>query len=266
MSVRALPGLYYELRNTLRSKNFWCYVTVCILMCMGGYVQGGSLDGAFGLLVGISRFSLDDISMNAIIKWLMPHLLLSVYIGESGERDMRMQRLCLPRYASLRSYWRFQTLKLLVTALVYYALIVLGAALLSWVLGNRMPKVSEAALSWHNLYSGTMPGSWAVMLEIVVRAAATMSLVGLAQLALAWLTGSQSWGMAAFAALMLVPLFAVNARIQRLLPCDMSMYMRGSAVTDGLSLAWVCLLCAMGIVAVVEGLCLATRMRTIIVS
>lgn len=91
MNMRMAHGLNYELRNTLRSRNFWCYVVVCVLLCISGYVQGGAFDGAFGLLAGLRRFSLEDISMYRIIKWLMPHLLLSVYIGECGERDMRMQ-------------------------------------------------------------------------------------------------------------------------------------------------------------------------------
>ena len=117
MNMRMAHGLNYELRNTLRSRNFWCYVVVCVLLCISGYVQGGAFDGAFGLLAGLRRFSLEDISMDRIIKWLMPHLLLSVYIGECGERDMRMQRLSLPRYASLRSYWWFQAFKLLMCRL-----------------------------------------------------------------------------------------------------------------------------------------------------
>ncbi len=81
MNMRMAHGLNYELRNTLRSRNFWCYVVVCVLLCISGYVQGGAFDGAFGLLAGLRRFSLEDISMYRIIKWLMPHLLLSVYRG-----------------------------------------------------------------------------------------------------------------------------------------------------------------------------------------
>ena len=53
MKMRTLHGLHYEIRNTLHSRNFWCYIIVCILMCISGYVQGGAFDGAFGFLAGI---------------------------------------------------------------------------------------------------------------------------------------------------------------------------------------------------------------------
>lgn len=266
MKMRTLHGLHYEIRNTLRSRNFWCYIIVCTLMCISGYVQGGTFDGAFGFLAGIERFSLEDISMNNVIQWLMPHLLLSVYIGECGERDMRMQRLIMPRYATLKSYWRFQAVKLLIISLIYYALIILISSLASYALGNRLIKVSEVVLSRHNLYSGNMPASWLVMLDILLRAGFAMAMVGIVQLALAWFSGSQRFGVAAFALLMLVPLFIVDTNVQRVLPCDMSMYMRGGSVTDGLSLIWVCVICTVGIFATTEILCLAARRRTIIVN
>lgn len=266
MKMRALHGLHYEIRNTLRSRNFWCYIAVCILMCISGYVQGGAFDGAFEFLAGIERFSLEDISMNNVIQWLMPHLLLSVYIGECGERDMRMQRLIMPRYAALKSYWQFQAVKLLIISLIYYALIIFISSLISYILGNRLVKVSEVVLSRHNLYSGNMPASWIVMLDILLRAGLSMAMVGIVQLALAWFTGSQRFGVAAFAMLMIVPLFIIDTDVQRMLPCDMSMYMRGGSVTDGLSLIWVCVICTVGIFAATEILCLASRRRTIIVN
>lgn len=266
MNMRMAHGLNYELRNTLRSRNFWCYVVVCVLLCISGYVQGGAFDGAFGLLAGLRRFSLEDISMYRIIKWLMPHLLLSVYIGECGERDMRMQRLSLPRYASLRRYWRFQAFKLLIVSLVYYALVILGAASASFALGNRMWKISEAALAWYDLYSGYMPSAWMTMLEILLRTSLVMSTVGLVQLALAWFTGEQRWGIAGFAALMLAPLFVMDVRLQRLLPCDMSMYMRGNTVLDGVSAIGVCVMCIVVMLATIEALCASMRFRTIIVN
>lgn len=265
MNMRIAHSLHYELRNTLRSRNFWCYVVVCVLLCISEHVQGGVFDGAFGLLAGFRRFSLEDVSMNKIITWLMPHLLLSVYIGECGERDMRMQRLSMPRYASLRSYWRFQAFKLLIVSFVYYALVILGAALTSYALGNHMWKISEAALAWYNLYSGSLPASWIIMLEILLRTSLVMSTVGLVQLALAWFTGEQRWGIAGFAALMLVSLFVMDGRLQRLLPCDMSMYMRGNTVLDGLSAIWVCVICAGVMWATIEALCALMRFRTIIV-
>ena len=261
MKMRALHGLHYEIRNTLRSRNFWCYIAVCILMCISGYVQGGVFDGAFGFLAGIERFSLEDISMNNVIQWLMPHLLLSVYIGECGERDMRMQRLIMPRYAALKSYWQFQAVKLLIIALIIFI-----SSLISYILGNRLVKVSEVVLSRHNLYSGNMPASWIVMLDILLRAGLSMAMVGIVQLALAWFTGSQRFGVAAFVMLMIVPLFIIDTDVQRMLPCDMSMYMRGGSVTDGLSLIWVCVICTVGIFAATEILCLASRRRTIIVN
>ena len=170
MKMRALHGLHYEIRNTLRSRNFWCYIAVCILMCISEYVQGGAFDGAFGFLAGIERFSLDDISMSKIIGWLMPHLLLSVYIGECGERDMHMQRLIMPRYAALKSYWRFQAVKLLIISLIFFVKIIFISSLISYILGNRLVKVSEVVLSRHNLYSGNMPASWIVMLDVLLRA------------------------------------------------------------------------------------------------
>lgn len=264
--MRTLRGLRYELSNALRSRSFWSYVVVCVLMCISGYVQGGMFDGAFGLLAGLVRVSPEDISMEKAIRWLMPHLLLSVYMGECGERDLRMQRLSLPRCASFRSYWRFQALKLLLISLMYYALIVLGAALVSAALGNRLPKVSEAALAWHGLYSGMLPGAWAMMLEVSLRAALAMALVGLAQLALTWLTGDQRWGMAAFAALMLAPLFVADARVLRALPCDMAMYLRSGAVSDGLNLMWMCAICVVAGLAIIEALCVAARLRTVLVN
>lgn len=266
IKMRALHGLHYEIRNALRSRNFWCYIAVCILMCISGYVQGGAFDGAFGFLAGIERFSLDDISMSKIIGWLMPHLLLSVYIGECGERDMHMQRLIMPRYAALKSYWRFQAVKLLITSLMYYALIILGSAIASYMLGNRLPKISEVVLSRYRLYSGNMPASWAIMLDMLLRTGLVMAMVGLIQLALAWFTGEQHLGLTAFAVLMLLPLFIVDKNVQRVLPCDMSMYMRGNLVADGLSLIWVCIICAVGMAATIAILCLAARRRTIIVN
>ncbi|MGI6184072.1 MAG: hypothetical protein ACOYIH_08175 [Candidatus Fimadaptatus sp.] len=266
MKVRALPGLYYELSNTLRAKNFWFYVTVSVLLCITQYVQGGVLDGAFGLLVGVDRFSLGDIDIAGIINWLMPHLLLSAYIGECGEQDMRMQRMNMPRYASMRRYWTFQAIKLVVTGLMYYMAVVVISALMSLALGNRMFKISESTLSFYNLYSGTLPNSWLIMLEIVLRAALTMAMVGMIQLALAWLTDSQRWGLAAFAALMLVSMFVTDAGVQRFLPCDLTMYLRGGTVSDGLGLAGVCLICASAMVVTVETLCIAARTRTIVVN
>ena len=266
VKMRTVHGLHYEIRNTLRSQNFWCYIIVCILMCISGYVQGGTFDGAFEFLAGIEQFSLEDISMNNVIKWLMPHLLLSVYIGECGERDMRMQRFIMPRYAALKSYWRFQAVKLLIISLMYYTLIILISSLTSYVLGNRLFKVSEVVLSRHNLYSGNMPASWIVMLDILLRTGFVMAMVGMVQLALAWSTGSQRLGVAAFAILMLAPLFIIDTNVQRVLPCNMSMYMRGGSVTDGLRLIWVCATCTVGIFATAEILCIAARRRTIIVN
>ena len=134
------------------------------------------------------------------------------------------------------------------------------------MLGNRLVKVSEVVLSRHNLYSGNMPASWIVMLDILLRAGLSMAMVGIVQLALAWFTGSQRFGVAAFAMLMIVPLFIIDTDVQHMLPCDMSMYMRGGSVTDGLSLIWVCVICTVGIFAATEILCLASRRRTIIVN
>lgn len=266
IKLRIGHELIYEIRNTLRARSFRYYIIVGILMCISGYVQGGAFDGAFALLVGIEQFSLDDLSMSKIIRWLMPHLMLSVYIGECGERDMRMQRYIMPRYAALRSYWRFQAIKLTVISLMYYAIIIVASSLISYILGNRLIKVSEMALSHCDLYSGSLPATWLIMLEILLRAGLVMAMVGLIQLALSWLTGSQRGGVAAFAVLMLVPMFIQNSDVQRLLPCDMSMYMRGSAVCGGLSLVWVCAICVFVMAAAIECICLISRMRTIIVN
>lgn len=266
IKLRIVHELLYETRNTLRARSFRCYIIVGILMCISGYVQGGAFDGAFGLLVGIEHSSLDDISMSKIINWLMPHLMLSVYIGECGERDMRMQRYIMPRYSALRNYWRFQAIKLVIISLMYYAIIVAASSLVSYILGNRLIKVSEMALSHNNLYSGSLPSTWLIMLEILLRAGLTMAMVGLIQLALSWLTGNQRGGVAAFAVLMPVPMFIQNSDVQRLLPCDMSMYIRGSAVGGGLSLIWVCAICIFVMAAVIESICASSRLRTIIVN
>ena len=102
------------------------------------------------------------------------------------------------------------------------------------MLGNRLVKVSEVVLSRHKTgYSGNMPASWIVMLDILLRTGLSMAMVGIVQLALAWFTGSQRFGVAAFVMLMIVPLFIIDTDVQRMLPCDMSMYMRGGSVTDG---------------------------------
>lgn len=266
MKVRALPGLYYELSNALRSKDFWIYAFVSALICISGVLRGGVLDAAFSNMAGIAMRNFLDINMENIINWLMPHLLLSAYIGECGEQDMRMQRMNMPRYASMRRYWTFQAIKLVVIGLMYYMAVVVISALMSLALGNRMFKISESTLSFYNLYSGTLPNSWLIMLEIVLRAALTMAMVGMIQLALAWLTDSQRWGLAAFAALMLVSMFVTDAGVQRFLPCDLTMYLRGGTVSDGLGLAGVCLICASAMVVTVETLCIAARTRTIVVN
>ena len=264
--LRALHGLYYELSNALRSKNFWIYAFVSALICISGVLRGGVLDAAFSNMAGIAMRNFLNINMESIINWLMPHLLLSAYIGECGEQDMRMQRMNMPRYASMRRYWTFQAIKLVMTGLMYYVAVVVISALMSLALGNHMFKISESTLSFYNLYSGTLPNSWLIMLEIVLRAALTMAMVGMIQLALAWLTDSQRWGLAAFAALMLVSMFVTDAGVQRFLPCDLTMYLRGGTVSDGLGLAGVCLICASAMVVTVETLCIAARTRTIVVN
>ncbi len=104
------------------------------------------------------------------------------------------------------------------------------------------------------------------MLEILIRTSLVMSTVGLIQLALAWFTGEQRWGIAGFSALMLAPLFVMDVRLQRLLPCDMSMYMRGNTVLDGVTAIWVCVICAVVMLATIEALCVSMRFRTIIVN
>ena len=149
---------------------------------------------------------------------------------------------------------------------MYYAIIVAASSLVSYILGNRLIKVSEMALSHNNLYSGSLPSTWLIMLEILLRAGLTMAMVGLIQLALSWLTGNQRGGVAAFAVLMPVPMFIQNSDLQRLLPCDMSMYIRGSAVGGGLSLIWVCAICIFVMAAVIESICASSRLRTIIVN